>query len=66
VPLLELEQEPARYFDTHHTANDVFARIDAEALEQTAAAFATVALATANMSGDFGRIPEAERPREKR
>jgi hypothetical protein len=66
VPLLDLEQDPARYFDTHHTANDVFERIDPSALSQAAASFATVAAAVADMDGDFGRIPEAEREREKR
>jgi Zn-dependent M28 family amino/carboxypeptidase len=61
VPLLDLEQDPARYFDTHHTANDTFERIDPAALSQAAAAFATVAWATAEMDGDFGRVPDAER-----
>ena len=66
VPLVDLEQEPARYFDTHHTANDVYARIDSAALSQTAAAFATVAWAIAEMEGDLGRVPEADRNGERR
>jgi carboxypeptidase Q len=64
VPLVDLEQQPARYFDTHHTANDVFARIDSAALSQASAAFATAAWAIAEMKGDFGRVPEADRERE--
>jgi hypothetical protein len=66
VPLVDLEQEPARYFDTHHTANDTFARIDGAALSQAAATFATTAWGIAEMEGDLGRIPETEREREKR
>ena len=66
VPLVDLGQDPARYFDTHHTANDTFARIDSGALSQAAAAFATTAWALAEGSGDLGRIPEAERERERR
>jgi carboxypeptidase Q len=65
VPLLDLAQTPARYFDTHHTANDTFARIDSSALTQSAATFATTAWAIAEMNGDFGRVPEADREREK-
>jgi carboxypeptidase Q len=66
VPLVDLVQEPAHYFDTHHTANDTLARIDSGALSQAAAAFATTAWALAETGGDLGRIPEAEREREKR
>ncbi len=64
VPLVDLAQDPARYFDTHHTANDVVARIDAPALSQAAAAFATTAWAIADMGGDLGRVPEEDRERE--
>ncbi len=66
VPLVDLEQDPARYFDTHHTANDTFARIDSGALSQAAASFATAAWGLAEMDGDLGRVPEAERERERR
>jgi carboxypeptidase Q len=66
VPLVDLSQDPARYFDTHHTANDTFARIDSAALSQAAAAFATTAWAIAEMNGDLGRIPDADRERERR
>ena len=43
VPLVDLQQDSGRYFDTHHTANDTFGRIDADALSQAAAVFATTA-----------------------
>ncbi len=61
VPVVDLDQEPTRYFDTHHSANDTFVRIDAAALSQATAAFATMTWALAEMSGDLGRVPEAER-----
>jgi Zn-dependent M28 family amino/carboxypeptidase len=55
VPVVELDQDPARYFDTHHTANDTLARVDGTALSQAAAAFATAAWTIANLEGDLGR-----------
>jgi Zn-dependent M28 family amino/carboxypeptidase len=61
VPLIDLEQDFTRYFDVHHTANDTFAQIDADALAQASAAFATVAWSVADGSASFGRIPEGER-----
>lgn len=66
VPIVDLQQDPARYFDTHHTANDTFPRIDAAALSQAAAAYATAAWALADSDADLGRVPEADREREKR
>jgi hypothetical protein len=35
--------------------------VNAEGIEQAAAAFATTAWTLANMDGDLGRVPEAER-----
>jgi carboxypeptidase Q len=32
VPFLDLYQDPAGYFDSHHTANDTLPRIDPDAL----------------------------------
>jgi hypothetical protein len=61
VPVIDLEQDFSAYFDTHHTANDTFERVNAEGIEQAAAAFATTAWTLANMDGDLGRVPEAER-----
>ncbi len=61
VPQIDLRQDDARYFRTHHTANDTFARIDPAALSQAAATFATTAWAVADMPDDLGRIPQAER-----
>jgi carboxypeptidase Q len=61
VPVVDLAQDPAHYFDAHHTGNDTFARIDSGALTQAAAAFATSAWAIAEMSSDLGRLPEGDR-----
>jgi carboxypeptidase Q len=61
VPIVDLAQDPGRYFDAHHTANDTLARIDSGALTQAAAAFATAAWGIAEMSGYLGRVPEVDR-----
>jgi hypothetical protein len=61
VPLVELEQDAASYFDVHHTANDTLARLDPAGIAQAAAAFATAAWMIADMEGDLGRIGEADR-----
>jgi len=61
VPIVDMSQDPSHYFDHHHTANDVFARIDKGALAQASAAFATMAWGIAELPGDLGRIPEADR-----
>ncbi len=65
VPLVDLRQDHARYFEDHHTANDTFGRIDPAGLNQAAAAFAATAWALADMDGDLGRIPETERHPDK-
>lgn len=61
VPVVDLLQDGSRYFDVHHTANDVVDRIDPPTLARAAAAFATAAWAAAEMDGDFGRLPDADR-----
>jgi Zn-dependent M28 family amino/carboxypeptidase len=61
VPVILLAQDATRYFDVHHTKNDTFERVDAEALAQVATAHAVVAWGAAEMDGDFGRVPEEKR-----
>jgi len=61
VPVLELNQDGTRYFDLHHTANDTLDKIDPPTLARAAAAFATAVWSAAEMEGDFGRVPEAQR-----
>jgi carboxypeptidase Q len=66
VPMIDLAQDVATYFDFHHTANDTFDKIDPEALAQVSAAVALVANGVANMSGDFGRVPPDKRDSTRR
>lgn len=63
VPVLDLRQDASLYFDVHHTANDTLERVRKEDLDQVAAAYAAAAYAAADVSGDFGRIPEDQRKR---
>jgi len=58
VPVLQLRQDMTKYFDIHHTRNDVFEHIDQEALTQATAAYALVAYATAELDETLGRAPE--------
>jgi Zn-dependent M28 family amino/carboxypeptidase len=61
VPAFELAQDFSAYFDVHHTENDTTARLDADGIAQSAAGYASVAWAAAEMNGDFGRVPEDKR-----
>jgi hypothetical protein len=61
VPIVDIEQDATRYFDSHHSANDTFERIDEASIQQAAAAFATAAWTFANMSENFGRVPTQSR-----
>lgn len=61
VPVIDVLQDGTRYFDLHHTANDTFDKIDKDALDRAAAAYAAVAFAVADSPADLGRIPEAKR-----
>ncbi len=45
VPLADVRQDGSRYFDIHHTANDVMSAIDRESLDQAMRAVLTVAYA---------------------
>lgn len=57
VPVLGLQHDATRYFDHHHTINDTLDKVDRKALDQTVAAYAVAAYLSANMQGDFGRLP---------
>ena len=58
VPVVDFEQDSSLYFDVHHTDADTFDRIDAAALRQVAAAYATAAWVIADSDTDLGRAPE--------
>ncbi|HEX7665320.1 MAG TPA: M20/M25/M40 family metallo-hydrolase, partial [Polyangiaceae bacterium] len=55
VPTIELRQDMTRYFDVHHSANDVEIEIHPAGIEQAASAFAEIVTHAATMKGDFGR-----------
>ena len=61
VPLFAIRQDMSRYFDFHHTANDTFDKIEAEALDRNVAAVAAFAWMAASMPEPFERIPPAKR-----
>jgi carboxypeptidase Q len=48
VPLADVDQDGTRYFDIHHTANDVLTQIDRESLDHAMRAFAIVAYSAAS------------------
>lgn len=47
VPLADVMQDGSRYFDIHHTANDVMSSVDRESLDHAMRAVLTVAYAVA-------------------
>jgi hypothetical protein len=63
VPVFDLRQDGTRYFDVHHSENDVLEKIVKADLDQAAAAFAAATYALADRAGDFGRVPEPKRER---
>jgi Zn-dependent M28 family amino/carboxypeptidase len=50
VPFVDLRQDATRYFDFHHTANDVLENVSADDIETTARAFTMVVWMLANMN----------------
>ena len=63
MPILEPSLDGTDYFDVHHTANDTLAKVDAKALRQSLAAFATAVWLGAQYSGTWERVTEAKPPR---
>jgi carboxypeptidase Q len=61
VPVVDLRQDGTTYFDFHHTANDTLDKVDPEALEQAALAFASAAYELAEGPLELGRVPEDKR-----
>lgn len=57
VPWAQLAQDGLDYFDYHHTANDTLDKIDSEALDQQARAYAVFAYLAAEAESGFGRVP---------
>jgi hypothetical protein len=63
VPVFALHQDASLYFDAHHTANDVLARVDRAALDQAVAAFAATAWLLAQAPAPLGPVPADPAPR---
>jgi carboxypeptidase Q len=57
IPVLSLQHDASNYFDHHHTLDDTLDKVDRKALDHTVAAYAVAAYLSANMRGDFGRLP---------
>ncbi len=49
VPFIDLRQDATRYFDFHHTANDVLENVNRDEIESTASAFTLATWVLANM-----------------
>lgn len=61
VPVADVRQDATRYFDVHHSANDVLEKIVKADLDQATAAFGALIYALADREGELGRIPEEMR-----
>ncbi|HEY2659960.1 MAG TPA: M28 family peptidase [Caulobacteraceae bacterium] len=53
APIVSYYQDASRYFDTHHSADDVLDRVDARSLDQNVAAWAALVYAVAESDVDF-------------
>ena len=61
VPMVDVNQEGAHYFDIHHSAADTLDKVDPQQLRQAAATLAWVAYALAEMPGTLDRRPPKPR-----
>ena len=62
VPVLSYYQDMSRYFDTHHSADDVLDRVDPKALDQNVAAWAALVYAVAESPVDFRKDAAPRKP----
>ena len=60
VPMLSIQQDTSRYFETHHSYADTLDKVPPEALARTAAAVAVVAYALAEMPETLPRPAPSE------
>ncbi len=56
VAAIDLDQDARRYFDWHHTSEDVLDRIDPEQLRQNVAAWTAVLALVSNATEDIGSV----------
>jgi Zn-dependent M28 family amino/carboxypeptidase len=59
VPFISVQQDSSHYFDLHHSAADTFDKVEPQALAASAAAFAWMAYAAAEMPKAPSRPPPA-------
>lgn len=64
MPVFSLSHDATYYFDYHHTPDDTLDKINRDDLNQSVAAYVTVAFVAANITDDFGRLqPNTRRKR---
>lgn len=63
VPAFDLGHDGSTYFDHHHTADDTLDKVDRAGLDQAVAAYATLALALADLPAPLARAPVPEERR---
>jgi Zn-dependent M28 family amino/carboxypeptidase len=57
MPVFSLTHDDSYYFDYHHTPDDTLDKINRDDLNQSVAAYVTIAFIAANITADFGRLP---------
>jgi carboxypeptidase Q len=63
MPIIEPGLDGTKYFDVHHTANDTMEQVDAQALRQAVAAFATSVWLGSQYPGSWERVTAPKPPR---
>jgi carboxypeptidase Q len=63
MPIIEPGLDGTNYFDVHHTANDTMEQVDAKALRQAVAAFATSVWLGSQYPGSWERVTTPRPPR---
>ncbi|MDR3507117.1 MAG: M20/M25/M40 family metallo-hydrolase [Caulobacteraceae bacterium] len=59
APIMSYYQDASRYFDTHHSADDVLDRVDVKSMDQNVAAWAALIYMVADSDVDFRRTAPA-------
>ena len=62
VPAVDLDQDASRYFNYHHTSEDVLDRIDLEQLRQNVAAWTAMLAIVANAPEEIGSVTPKAKP----
>lgn len=62
VAAVDLDQDASRYFNYHHTSEDVLERIDLEQFRQNVAAWTAMLAVVANAPEDIGKVKAKVKP----